>query len=222
MLLKNKIVSFFNLQEGKSVDELSSEYNLEHKKEAKNHLHNLIIKLIDVNLGPLQFEEFHIKVLRVNEKNNISQSMSFPYFNFKDLVNELWEESEIKDCFNKPFLFFIFKGKSQSNPKFHKLVFWKMPQETIENDVKKVWSFSRDLILNGNIVNYIDKKGRIITNFPSISNTKTVHIRPHGRNASDVDILPSIDKATGLSKLPKYCFWLNKHYIKRTILNGIK
>lgn len=44
-------------------------------------------------------------------------------------------------------------------------------------------------------------------NFPKASDNPICHVRPHARNAQDVDELPDG------RMFPKQCFWLNKEYI---------
>lgn len=59
------------------------------------------------------------------------------------------------------------------------------------------------------------------TNFPGSKFNGVCHVRPHDqksiRNLSNGLKLPVIDKISGLKKYTKFCFWLDKKYIRNVI-----
>ena len=68
----------------------------------------------------------------------------------------------------------------------------------------------------------VDKYGKRITNFPGMHDNGVCHVRPHGRNAKDTNLLPVKDKLTNATEYTKQCFWLNNSYIKEIISEFIK
>ena len=77
-------------------------------------------------------------------------------------------------------------------------MFWSLPEEILDKDVKKVWEKTKNCIIEGDL-----------SKLPKSSEDEVAHVRPHGRNAADVDVLPNGKKET------KRCFWLNRDYLKR-------
>ena len=92
-----------------------------------------------------------------------------------------------------------------------------MPENIIENNVKSMYNKTKEVIRTGNIVKYIDDRGRRITNFPGLKDNEVCHVRPHGRNSNDTALLPVKDKLTGLRSYTKQCFWINNSYLKEIL-----
>ena len=55
------------------------------------------------------------------------------------------------------------------------------------------------------------------TNFPGISESYLLHVRPHARNAADTFPLPVRDKLTGATEYTKHCFWINNSFISEIV-----
>lgn len=76
-------------------------------------------------------------------------------------------------------------------------------------------------IKNGNIVKKITPS-KYYTNFPGSKFNGVCHVRPDEqksvRNLSNGLELPVMDKVSGLKEYTKYCFWLDKKYIKKLII----
>lgn len=80
-----------------------------------------------------------------------------------------------------------------------------MPYEDLEGNVRKVWKETKQILIDGLEVEKVN--GKNYNNFPKASDNPICHVRPHARNAQDVDELPDG------RMFPKQCFWLNKEYI---------
>ena len=63
------------------------------------------------------------------EKNgSIIQSISFPAFAFKEIINETWEDSGLKEELETTkYMFFVFK-KEKEDYVFKGYKLWNMPQ----------------------------------------------------------------------------------------------
>ena len=142
--------------------------------------------------------------------------MSFPTFKFEEIINETWEDSELREMFNTTkFMFAVFK-EYDGTYHFDSVKFWNMPIYILDNDVKDVWTKTVSIIETGNIVKEV-KNGNRITNFPGMSENDYCHVRPHAQNANDTYPLPVSDILTGVNEYTKQCFWLNNNYILKII-----
>lgn len=116
-------------------------------------------------------------------------------------------------------MFVVFK-KINGIYYFDKIKFWNMPYLDIEKYVKPIFERTVECIKNGNIVNKITPN-KYYTNFPGSKFNGVCHVRPHDqksiRNLSNGLKLPVIDKISGLKKYTKFCFWLDKKYIRNVI-----
>jgi hypothetical protein len=134
-------------------------------------------------------------------------------------VKEEWEESRFKDVLEHKFLFIFYQFEDEEL-KLRKVKFWNMPYSDIL-EAKKVWSKTRELIKNGQIVKEIrsDKTGKEVrlTNFPNKKFSSISHVRPHANNANDTYPLPKEDGLTKLKDYTKHCFWLNNTYVRDEI-----
>ena len=216
--------SIVNKYKGKTITELKNVLGVD---SAAKNLNSLIInRMFSVkgNLGDTEeFLKANIipKTIRVQSNNHIKESMSFKAFNFIQLSKEDWDNSYLKNkLLTTKYMFFVFKEEKKDYV-FKGIKLWNMPYDVIETDVKKVWEKTKDILLSGNIVNYIDEKGRRITNFPGMSDNKVCHVRPHGRDSFDTFPLPVRDKVTGKDYYTKQCFWLNNSYVEQIIMGLI-
>ena len=204
---------------GKTVGELTQIFEVDSK--AKNLNEILVARMFGVKGRLAATEEFvkaNIvpKTIRVNSNGTIKESMSFPTFKFEEIINETWEDSELREMFNTTkFMFTVFK-EYDGTFHFDSIKFWNMPISILDNDVRNVWNKTIEVIKKGEIVNSI-KNGKRITNFPGMSENDYCHVRPHAQDSSDVYPLPVKDKLTGLEEYTKQCFWLNNTYILKII-----
>lgn len=216
--LDDIIISKFKKHYGKSLEEIIRETGIRINPSAKGFTANLTKALLGIELDK-QIEEFEkaelvVKTVRLKENLVPKEDMSFPYFKYSDLAVQDWEDSEFKAILEHKFLVVflrIYNGKLF----FDKVKFWNMPYNDIL-EAKRVWQYTRKLVLEGNIVNSITD-GRRNTNFPSKSFSTVSHVRPHARTAADTTPLPLRDRVTGSLQYTKHSFWLNASYIKEKI-----
>ena len=152
-----------------------------------------------------------MKTIQVKHNGTPKESMSFPSFKYKDIIEEVWdgdeENGEKQASFQKiiesRFLLVIYKCKFDckgGDEKFlHKVMFWNMPYED-RLMVEKVWQDTIKKIKEGDYDNFV-----------SISDDKVAHVRPHAKNASDTNLTPQGEQRIKLS------FWLNSKYLKEII-----
>ena len=212
--LYDKIKSFI----GKSKTELINKFGLNPK--SKDVIERIFAKMLGIKGKVNDTDEFQkanitCKTIRVNENNTITESMSFPAFKYKEIIQEEWDTSTLRNTFSEnKYLFVIFKEKNNEFY-FSGIKLWNMPLSILDTEVKTVWDKTVEVIKSGNIVKSIGKTR--MTNFPGMKENSVAHVRPHGRDANDVFELPVADKLTGSKVYTKYCFWLNNKYIETII-----
>lgn len=214
----NELVNgIINKYKGKTRKELMKELKVD--SNAKNVNSMLISRMFGVK-GILsntdEFKKANIvpKTIRIEENGKIKESISFPYFKYVDIVNQTWEESELREQFETTkYMFFVFK-KDKDEYVFEGIKLWNMPETDLETYVKDMWEKTYNTIKNGNIVKSISSNGIRKTNFVGKRDNKVCHVRPHGGDSKDVCRLPVRDKLTGADEYTKHCFWINNSYIR--------
>lgn len=212
--LYDKIKSFI----GKSKTELIKKFGLNPK--SKDVIERIFAKMLGIKGKVNDTDEFQkanitCKTIRVNEDNTITESMSFPAFKYKEIIQEEWDTSTLRNIFSEnKYLFVIFKEKNKDFY-FSGIKLWNMPLSILDTEVKSVWDKTIEVIKSGNIVKSVGKTRK--TNFPGMKENSIAHVRPHGMDSKDVFELPVVDKLTGSNFYTKHCFWLNNKYIESII-----
>lgn len=214
------ITNVINKYKGKTQTELMEELNVD--TNAKNINSILISRMFNVKSKLRDTDEFQKaniipRTIRIEENGRIIESMPYPHFKYKDIINETWEESNFKEELETTkYMFFVFKKKNNEYT-FKGIKLWNVPQTIIDNEISKVWNKTKEVIKDGNIVKEINDNGQRETNFPGMSYNKYCHVRPHARDSKDVLELPIKDKLTGASNYTKHCFWLNNKYLEEIL-----
>ena len=159
-----------------------------------------------------------LKIVRLKKNGKPHESMSFPAFDFTELISVPWELSEIREEFvDWKLMFFVFKDDDNGVCRFDRVQFWNIPNSIVDGQIKKMYEEAASLIKNGTALSFIN--GKIVDRFAkeSRNGNGVCHIRPHGRNKADVFKLPVIDKETNLSKYTKQSFWFNSNFIKKIL-----
>ena len=194
---------------GSSELELCYKYEVNIDKKPKDLGAILAYRMLGIKSN--KAEEFVkanvvVKTIRVENNNKIKEHMSFPIFRFKELVEEDWENSTFGNYLRETrFLFVVYKFDENGELRLRGAQFWNMPYEDLEGNVRKVWKETKQILIDGLEVEKVN--GKNYNNFPKASDNPICHVRPHARNAQDVDELPDG------RMFPKQCFWLNKEYI---------
>lgn len=208
---------------GLSIDEIIQKVGVQINPNAK-HFQALLTKAIlgiELNHEIEEFEkaEIQVKTVRLKENNLPKEDMSFPAFEYTELVNQSWEESDFKNQLEHKFLFVFFKI-NENDLILDRVKFWNMPHDDLL-EAEKVWQKTKEIVENGNIVRKLEtnKSGKLIrkTNFPTKDFNKVSHTRPHARDSFDTFPLPTKDKITEQWEYTKHCFWLNSQYIRDEI-----
>lgn len=167
-----------------------------------------------------------VKTIRITNKGTIKEDMSFPTFKAKELVEEKWETSTLRNVFDSSkFFFVIFQEEENGEYVFRGAKFWTMPEHDLETTVKKAWLATVQTYKNGVHLTYNANQNRVTNNLLTKSDKQIISLRPHASKASyiannpNADELPTpaiwINKPDSYSEswMTKQCFWLNNDYI---------
>lgn len=163
-----------------------------------------------------------LKTIRIEADGGINESMSFENINYSEVYDtEDWYDSRLYEIFSGRFLFALFRADGghieyynnqgnlvvENTYAFDKAFFWTMPVEDLKH-AEKYWKHIRQTILNNHI-------------HPDYFNSpknKRFHVRPKGKNASDLAVNPNDPEG---AKVKKYCYWFNNDYVKEIVKNNV-
>ena len=192
-----------------TVQTLCDKFDVPSEKKPKNLEAMLAYRILAIKGNKAEeFEKANIvvKTIRIGKNNKIKESMSFPTFKFKELVEETWEDSTFGNYLRETrFLFVVYKFDDNDELRLTGGQFWNIPYADLEENVKKVWEETKQVLIDGLEIKVIN--GKQYNNFPKASNNPVSHVRPHAQNSKDTYELPDG------RQYPKQCFWLNNTYI---------
>lgn len=210
-ILVERLTPYF----GKTQKELKDILGVE--STAKNLNELLLAKMLGLK-GKLAYTDEFVKAnivpktICVDQDGSITESMSFPTFDFIQLVNEGshgWEQSTLYNYLAPTrFFFIIFQKNGNGESVFAKVKFWNIPNDDLD-EVGRVWQRTVDILRKG--VTITKTKRGYSNDLPKKSESTVAHVRPHGKDSRDTLPLP-----TG-GQLTKQCFWLNNTYIAEQI-----
>lgn len=193
----------FGRLRGLSVEELAHMFGMGRQDiRSKSYFFTLTMRILGTTKKYIpEFGKAGIivKTIRIKQNGVPKESMSFPAFNFQELAEQEWEASELYDRLNQKFFFVVFKYDALGILRFEKAMFWNMPFADRES-AYNAWLKTK----NATISSHPEQ-------FPKMSTSTVVHVRPHGKNARDTLPLPNG------REYPKQCFWLNAQYIASQI-----
>jgi DNA mismatch repair protein MutH len=139
-----------------------------------------------------------MKTIRLKISGKPRESMSFPGFDYMEIVNEDWEDSSFFEKLEHKFLLVIFREDEDGVDRLFKVAYWNMPYED-RMEAKRVWEETKKRVS-------IDAR-----NLPKMSESTVAHVRPKARDGQDKLLTPQGDMQV------KKCFWLNSGYIARVV-----
>jgi DNA mismatch repair protein MutH len=209
LTFEQKVVQIFEQYIGQSVSQLYQDFGVNSKAKNANAL--LVKKIIGQYSRTAELIDasgLQIKTVQLKANGSPKESMSFPAFTFANLLNESWDdidedEQHFRNLISGRFMFVLFQCsgdcKSTDNKFFRGIKFWNMPFKDI-GVVRSVWEETKIAVSQSNP-----------SLFAKARQKRIVHVRPHGRNRRDTDILPDGTTVT------KRCFWLNASYIRDVV-----
>ena len=184
---------------GKNPEQIESILKEHLNPSSKNYYRTLADRMLrsspEIKLELFE-NDVSIRAIRLQKNSTPKESMSLPAFRFDEIVEQEWENSDLKKQLETRFLFLVFEveGENDSGMIFTKASFWSMPEEDMEK-VSFVWEDTKRKIQEGKCDSFISKSANLL-----------IHIRPHAQSASDTQIYKG-------KEYRKYSFWLNNDYI---------
>jgi len=172
----------------------------EKDKEYHAKLARLILWVKWKKIEEFEKADVTMKVIRLNPKWKLKESVSFPAFNPKEIVNQEREDSGVLQMMDKKFFFVIFQYDDKKNLFLKKVMFWNIPYSDLDIDIRWVFDETKRRI------NAWKNKS-----LPKIKENLVSHVRPHGKNKDDIVEYPNGEKDV------KKCFRLNAKYIEKQI-----
>jgi DNA mismatch repair protein MutH len=196
-LVVKKFVNFIGLSQDEIIEKLKI-----NRPKAKNIL-NILSKFI-MGVSNKKIEEFEkadvlMKTIRLENSGSLKESMSFGQIQFKEIIDEKWEDSYWYKTLIKRFFFIVFQKDKQDILRLKEVFFWTMPLEDIDVS-RSFWEETKHKIISNDFDHFI-----------KISDKRICHVRPKGRDSLDL-----METITG-SKEKKKCYWLNSSYIREII-----
>lgn len=158
---------------------------------------------VDEDARIAEFEKAGIKpkTMRVKANGVPKESISFPVFDYFDLVQQSFEESEFWDYLHQKYLFVIYREDADEKGiyRLSEVLFWQMPDADLI-EARHCYDEMQRRVKNG----HAEQSVRSTEN-------RCCHVRPHGRNKMDALPTPYGTRET------KKCFWINARYIGEEI-----
>lgn len=143
-----------------------------------------------------------IKSVRVSPLGRPWDSMSFPAFRYRDLIDQSWEDSDLIERLRR-LLVVPLVGATDETPaadcRIAEPFFWSPTVDQLD-EIGREWVMYCDEIRSG--------KADSLT---PASKTRFIHVRPHGKNKADVDDAPMIGPVV------KKSFWLNDSFVHELV-----
>lgn len=194
---------------GYTVRDCCAKFDIDIDKKPKNLEALIAYRILGIKGNHAEeFEKANIavKTIRIEKNNRIKESMSFPTFKYKELIEEEWESSTFRNYLEETrFMFVVYKYNEKEELVLKGCQFWNIPFNDLHVEVHKVWEATKRVLVEGLKVEV--RNGKNYSNFPGMAENSVSHVRPHAQNSKDTYELPDG------REYPKHCFWLNNKYI---------
>jgi DNA mismatch repair protein MutH len=144
-----------------------------------------------------------VRVSRVNPVTlRPHEAVSFTPFDFREVAETPWEESDVLATLGR-ILFIVLdapKGATVGEARLRSVVTWSAGPDTIATMEREYEAFRLAFM------------GSPPSEWPSQRSTEVLHVRPHGRDGSDVVPLPSGEMHVRSS------LWLNQRFVQEIIM----
>jgi DNA mismatch repair endonuclease MutH len=198
----------FTRFEGRTIDEVALELGIR-PSNSKSYAANVVHTAVRA-ASPLSSEDFKligptVKMTRIDASAYPYEAMSFPAFRHLDLIRETWDDSEFLSLVEHMIIVPVF-GAERSTPAgncvIQEPVYWEPTAAQLEV-IQREWEDFHDRIKRGGAAA-----------LPTEGQTSAIHVRPHGRNAADLDAAPGGGSQT------KKSFWLNRRFVQEILTSN--
>lgn len=189
---------------GKTETTIATALNINLEKANTSKAKFSIIARAILGVKAKKIEEFEkagvvMKTIRLTKTNTLKEAMSFKNIQYKEIVNEDWEDSYWYDVLTHKLFFVVFQANEDGEYYLKDAFFWNMPNADLE-EARFFWEDTKGKIIRGDFSHFI-----------KASESPVCHVRPKAQDSHDL-----MEAADG-SMQKKYCYWLNRAYIKDII-----
>lgn len=195
-LVRLRFSPFFGLTE----KELAARFGVSRSKDTCARITRHILGVGDEDKVE-EFEKAGVKpkTLRLQRSGRPKEAVSFPAFDYYELVERSFEDSDFLGYLLQKYLFVIYRERADGEYRLCDVCFWQMPEKDLE-EARRCYEQMQDNV----------RRGRADISVKSTEN-RCCHVRPHGRNSSDTRPQPCGPPVV------KKCFWLNQNYLQDEI-----
>jgi DNA mismatch repair protein MutH len=186
---------------GMTADAIAAKLEMRINRNAKNFYAVLTKRMLGVapDATILEFDkaDVQVKTIRLLPSGRPKEDVPFRAFDYCDLVEREWDDSDLRSDLSKRFLFVIYQLDAAGVPTLLGIRFWSMPVSDIEGPARDCYRETVTRVREDR-AEYLPKK----------SENRCCHVRPHGRDSRDTVATPSGRLVCRKS------FWLNGTYIR--------
>lgn len=194
------VIKMFRPYYGKTAAEIAGAFGI--KSISKSMLYMLAKAILGVKGKKIEeFEkaDVEMKTICLEKSGTLKESMSFAQIKYQEIIKEDWETSYWHDVLVKRFFFVVFQKDDKKALRLKKVMFWGMPVKD-QAIAEEFWLDTKKKIQKDDFKHFI-----------KISDDRICHVRPKGRDSSDL-----MKTASGRME-KKMCYWLNSSYIKKIV-----
>lgn len=200
-LVRSRFARFFGMTEG----ELAFEFGLSSSKNLCSRITNRILGVSeDARIEEFEKAGIKPKTIRLKANGRPKEALSLPCFDYFDLEDCDFEDSEFYEQLQQKYLFVLFCEDGSGLYRLRDVCFWQMPEADYP-EACRCYEQMRDNV----------RRGRADVSVRSTQN-RCCHVRPHARDATDVAAQPHGDP------IVKKCFWLNQGYLQEEIAKALE
>lgn len=195
-LVRNRFTAYF----GKTESELAEYFELSKSKNLCARITNKILGVgEDSEIEEFQKAGIKPKTMRLLKSGRPKEAVSFPAFDYFELAELSFEDSDFFLDLKQRYLFVIYHEDEAGAFRLSDICFWQMPDADFD-EAKRCYEQMQ--------ANVRDGRADIS---PKSSENRCCHVRPHGRDSRDTR-----DQPFG-PPVVKKCFWLNQGYLQDEI-----
>ena len=200
-LVRARFAPFFGMTERA----LAEKFGLSRSKDLCARITRRILGVEDDD----KIEEFEkagikAKTMRLRRNGRPKEAMSFPAFDYFDLLSTEFEDSEFLGYLEQKYLFVIYREDAAGEYRLSDVCFWQMPEKDLD-EARRCYEQMRENV----------RRGRADISVKSTEN-RCCHVRPHGRDSQDTRPQPYGEPVV------KKCFWLNPGYLQEEIERALE
>ena len=200
-LLRSRFAPYLGMSEAQLAEKF-------HVSGSKDRCARITKKILGVNENS-EIEEFAKagivpKTIRVRTSGRPKEALSFPTFDYYELLERDFEDSDFYGYLMQKYLFVLYREDAEGVYRLRDICFWQMPEDDLF-DARLCYDQMRENV----------RKGRADISVKSSEN-RCCHVRPHGRDGKDTRPQPYGPPVV------KKSFWLNQGYLQEELARALE